>query len=167
MKITTTAALLVTMAYAGAQKAPDLAQGQWFNTAKPITKADLKDHVAVVFFWTFDCINCKRSLPAMNRMYERFAKQGVKFVGIHTPETQTERKPANVRAALTKEGIKFPVLIDNDAKNWYSWHQTAWPTVYLIDRHGNIRFSVVGELNFNGQNDEAKLDTEIEKLKQR
>jgi hypothetical protein len=71
---------------------------------------------------------------------QKFAARGVDVIGVHTPETPPEYVTENVRHEVEKLGITYPVLLDGQHKNWNRWNQEFWPTVYLIDKHGLIRY---------------------------
>lgn len=146
--------------------APEFVGGPWLNTAghAPVTLASRRGEVTVVEFWTFGCINCRRNLPIYARWHKRFANQGVTIIGVHTPETPTERVAANVAARVKDLGIEYPVLLDADLRNWNRWRQQYWPTTYLVDKHGRIRYRWEGELNFGRANGEARMTELIEQL---
>ena len=118
--------------------APELVGSQWINTpgGKPITLASRLGKVTVVEFWTFACINCRHNLPSYARWHTQFAAKDVAIIGIHTPETDAERDPATVARHVQELGIQYPVLLDNDYKNWDRWRQQYWPVVYVIDKRG-------------------------------
>ena len=128
--------------------APELVGASWLNTEgnKPITLASRKGKVTIVEFWTFACSNCQANLPAYAGWYQRFKPQGVELIGVHTPELAQERDPKNVAAFIKKNNISYPVLIDGEHKNWDRWNQQYWPTVYVVDKEGKIRYQWVGEL---------------------
>lgn len=137
----------------------------WLNTGgKTPTIAGLRGKVGIVHFWTLGCINCKRNLPAYNRWVNKFAGKDVEIIGIHTPETPGERSVAHVKQAIRHWGIKYPVAVDADGANWRRWHQQFWPTVYLIDKHGKIRYRWEGELEYENAGGEAKMASLVEKL---
>ena len=148
-----------------AQSAPQLSGSisKWVNST-PIDLQARKGKVTVVEFWTFGCINCKHNLPIYGRWHKLFRDKGVTIIGVHTPETSEERVDANVRAAIKRQGIEYPVVIDTDASNWNRWGLQAWPTVFLIDKKGQIRAKFEGELNWNGKNGEAEYTQMIQKL---
>jgi len=169
--------LLVLLAYAGVGRsddqparadvpAPELFGPHWLNTpdGKPITLASRRGKVTVVEFWTFACINCRHNLPAYAHWQQQFANRDVEIIGVHTPETDEERDPANVARAVKQLGISYPVLLDTDATNWNRWHQRYWPAVYLVDSRGRIRYGWAGELNYGGAGGEAKMARLIEEL---
>ena len=105
-----------------------------------------------------------RGLIIENHWFKQLADKDVAIIGVHTPETPGETRAANVRAAIRHDGIAYPVLIDADHKNWDRWHQQFWPTIYLIDKHGRIRYRWEGELEYNGQNGTAKVAQLIAEL---
>lgn len=74
-------------------------------------------------------------------------KDGLVIVGVHTPELRHEQDPANVRAAVTRLGISYPVLLDNDFSYWNAMGNRYWPAFYLIDRQGRIVATQIGELH--------------------
>ena len=61
-------------------------------------------------------------------------------------------------------GVTHPVLLDNKGENWNRWRQQYWPTVYLIDRRGRIRYVWEGELESGGANGEVKMARLVETL---
>ena len=139
--------------------APELTGDSWFNvpTNSTLSLASRKGKVTIVHFWTFACINCKRNLPAYARWWQRFAGKGVVVIGVHTPETEAERDPANVARKVKELGIAYPVLLDTDRQNWNRWQQRCWPAIYLIDKQGRVRFVWEGELEYQHAGGEAKM----------
>ncbi len=145
-------------------RAPDLVDsGQWANSTG-VSSADLRGKVVVIHFYAFGCINCIRNYPAYLDWQSRYRGQDVAIVGIHTPETKAERDIEAVKKKAASEKFEFPVLIDVDAKNWDAWGNSMWPTVYLIDKSGRLRFYWQGELNWQGATGEAQMRTNIEQL---
>lgn len=148
------------------QKTPAL-QGRpadWLNS-KPTTIAANKGKVIVLTFWTFGCINCKRTLPFWNDWAKRYAGKDVTVLSVHTPELDFERKPENVRAFLTEKRIAFPVLTDNEYKSWKAFGVNVWPTTILIDKEGRIRGGWEGELDWNNSGEYKRVEQAIEILR--
>ena len=139
--------------------APELTGDSWLNLPKgsTLSLASRKGKVTIVHFWTFGCINCKRNLPAYDRWWKRFAGNGVVVIGIHTPESEAERDPANVAKKVKELGIAYPVLLDPDRPNWNRWHQRIWPAIYLIDKQGRVKYLWEGELEYQNAGGEAKM----------
>jgi len=128
-----------------AQSLPEF-QGisQWLNSS-PLDMADLKGKVVLVQFWTFACINCQRTLPYIVRWHQQYAAQGLKIVGVHTPEFPFERDINNVKKALKQRQITYPVALDNDYKTWSAYQNQYWPHLFLADRQGIQRYDHIGE----------------------
>jgi thiol-disulfide isomerase/thioredoxin len=117
---------------------------EWLN-GSPLTVADLGGSVALIQFWTFSCINCQRTLPYIVKWHQQYAEQGLKVVGVHTPEFAFERETSNVQKALQEHQITYPVPLDNDFKTWKAYDNGYWPQLYLADRQGKLRYNHIGE----------------------
>ncbi|MFN8374348.1 MAG: SH3 domain-containing protein [Anaerolineae bacterium] len=125
--------------------APELNNSAWFNSDVPLRLADVRGQVVLLEFWTFDCINCIRTLPYVQRWHETYASQGLVVIGDHFPEFDYERDIQNVRAAAARLGITYAIAQDNDGATWRAYNQRYWPTMYLIDKWGTIRYFHIGE----------------------
>lgn len=123
---------------------------QWLNSAA-LDWAQLRGKVVLVDFWTYDCINCRNSLPYVNQWVQRYAEQGLVVVGVHTPEYPHERIVANVRQAIKQLGIRHPVAIDNQYQVWSAFGNQYWPAHYFIDAEGHIRYAHMGEGDYAEQ----------------
>lgn len=119
----------------------------FINTdSKPVTIAEfVGKKVVLVDFWTYSCINCQRTTPYLNAWYEKYKDKGLVIIGIHTPEFEFEKEYNNVKAAVEKFGIKFPVVLDNDYSTWSAYKNQYWPRKYLIDIDGYIVYDHIGE----------------------
>jgi thiol-disulfide isomerase/thioredoxin len=124
--------------------APTLRGGHWLNS-KPLTLRALRGTVVLIHFWTYDCINCIHTLPYVTAWYDRYHRQGFTVIGVHTPEFAYEHVTANVQAAITQYHIHYPVLQDNSYATWNAYQNLYWPAFYLLDVHGHVRYSTVGE----------------------
>jgi thiol-disulfide isomerase/thioredoxin len=101
--------------------------------------------VILVDFWTYSCINCQRTQPYLNAWYEKYKDQGLEIIGMHTPEFEFEKKYENVAKAVEDDGIKYPVVMDNDFSTWGAYGNRFWPRKYLIDIDGYIVYDHIGE----------------------
>jgi thiol-disulfide isomerase/thioredoxin len=163
-------ALLALLAFAGtvpamATTAPELphqAATDWINSG-PLTLASLRGSVVLIEFWTFDCSNCRNTLPWLKAIHSEFGPRGLQVVSVHTPELPQERDPANVRAAVKELGITYPVMIDGDFSYWRAMKNRYWPAFYLVDRDGGIVLSAFGELHRGEQRGDA-MEARIREL---
>jgi thiol-disulfide isomerase/thioredoxin len=124
---------------------PSLALGTGWANSKPLSAADLKGKVVVYDFWTYSCINCVRTLPYLESWHERYAKDGLVVVGVHSPEFDFEKVHPNITAAMRKLGVKYPVVFDDDMAVWKAFHNQYWPAKYIADRKGDLRYVHFGE----------------------
>jgi thiol-disulfide isomerase/thioredoxin len=134
--------------------APQLVGTQvWFNTAdgRALTLAALRGHIVLVDFWTYSCINCIRTLPYLNAWYAKYRRDGFVLIGVHTPEFPFEHSPANVAQAIAQNGIRYPVVQDNNYATWNAYNNQYWPAEYLIDTQGRIRLADFGEGDYGGK----------------
>ena len=118
--------------------------GVWINS-QPLTLAQLRGKVVLIDFWTYSCINCLRTLPHLKAWYATYHPKGLVIIGVHTPEFAFEHVASNVRAAVKRLGIAYPVVQDNRYKTWDNYANQYWPAEYLIDRNGHIRHTHFGE----------------------
>ena len=126
-------------------QAPTLhADGAWINSP-PLTLAQLRGKVVLVDFWTYSCINCLRTLPHLKAWYAAYHPKGLVIIGVHTPEFAFEHVTSNVRAAVKRLGIAYPVMQDNRYKTWDNYANQYWPAEYLIDKQGHVRHTNFGE----------------------
>jgi hypothetical protein len=84
-------------------------------------------------------------IPWVREWYETYQDDGLTVISVHYPEFSYERDYDNVVAATKRLGVAYPVAIDNDRVTWGAYNQRFWPTRYLIDKRGFIRFQHVGE----------------------
>ncbi len=125
--------------------APEIQSLAWLNSDVPLRLADLRGQVVLLEFWTFDCINCIHTLPYVEQWHQTYQDQGLQVIGIHYPEFGYERDLQNISAATQRLNVNYPVGQDNDGLTWRAYSQRYWPTVYLIDKWGNIRYVRIGE----------------------
>ena len=109
-------------------------------------------------------MNCHRNYPWYRGWYDRFADRGLTMIGIHTPETKAEHDVETLQRKVAEADLRFPVLADNDKKNWDAWGNSVWPSVYLIDKTGRLRYWWYGELNWRGAEGERIMGDHIEEL---
>jgi thiol-disulfide isomerase/thioredoxin len=146
------ALLMGTLIIAGsARAAPKIAMpsfvgiSRWFNTKHPPTPESLRGKVVLVDFWTYSCVNCLRTLPYLEAWYARYHAFGLEIEGVHSPEFEFEADPSNVRAAVARLGITYPVGMDNEHRTWNAYYNRFWPAEYLVGRDGLVRSQHFGE----------------------
>lgn len=130
--------------------APELSGiSAWINT-EPTSLAALRGKVVLVHFWTFGCINCVHVQPYVKAWYDRYAADGFVVLGVHTPELSFERDLDNVRDAVAKADVRFPVAFDPTYATWNAYRNAYWPAFYFVDKAGRIRHVHFGEGDYDG-----------------
>ena len=120
---------------------------EWLNST-PLTPQALRGKVVLVDFWTFNCFNCLNALPYVRAWAEKYRDHGLVVIGVHTPELPFERDTGNVREAVARLKIDYPVAIDNDYAIWKAFGNEYWPAAYYVDAEGRIRHHHFGEHDY-------------------
>jgi len=128
--------------------APELATGEWINS-EPLKLNELRGRAVLIEFWTFGCINCRNTLPFVKSWADRYREKGLIVIGVHSPEFDEERNVEHLRREVASLGIRYPVVTDNDYQTWKAYKVEAWPTMFLLDKQGQIRWTRVGEGNYD------------------
>jgi thiol-disulfide isomerase/thioredoxin len=117
----------------------------FINTANVSIAENIGKNVVLLDFWTYSCINCQRTTPYLNAWHEKYKDAGLVIIGVHTPEFEFEKNFDNVKLAVEKYGIEYPVVLDNDYSTWNAYGNRYWPRKYLIDIDGYIVYDHIGE----------------------
>jgi cytochrome c biogenesis protein CcdA/thiol-disulfide isomerase/thioredoxin len=123
---------------------------EWLNS-EPLSTESLRGKVVLVDIWTYDCINCQRTLSYVKQWAKKYEKEGLVVIGVHTPEYPYEKLISNVRRKVKDLDISYPVAIDNNYTIWRAFNNQYWPAHYFIDAKGQIRFSHFGEGRYEDQ----------------
>jgi peroxiredoxin len=144
--------------------APELEETDGWVNSKPLKLSDLRGKVVAFHFWAFNCINCVHNLPHYNAWQRKFASRGLVVIGMHTPETAAERDRSALEEKIREHQIAYPVASDHENGNWRAWANSMWPSVYLVDKRGRVRYWWYGELSWQGAQGEAAMRKRIENL---
>jgi len=125
--------------------APDLTNEVWLNVDAPLRLANLRGSVVIVEMWTFGCINCQNVMPSLQEWHTKYKDQGLVIIGNHFPEFSYEAHLANLKDAIARYEIGYPVAQDNHGTTWKAYKNHYWPALYLIDKQGHIRYVHIGE----------------------
>jgi thiol-disulfide isomerase/thioredoxin len=125
--------------------APEISNESWLNVDQPLRLAGLRGKVVLMDMWTFDCINCIHIIPSVRDWHEKYSDQGLVVIGNHFPEFSFEHDIVNIQAAIERLDVPYTVAQDNDGKTWNAYSNRYWPTVYLIDKNGHLRYRHIGE----------------------
>ncbi len=138
------------------QAAAEIHGKQWLNST-PLTLAQLKGKVVIVEFWTYGCYNCVNVEPYIKQWYGRYKDKGFEVIAVHSPEFRRERNLDNVRSYIERKEIRYPVVIDNNFAIWRRYKNRYWPTLYLIDKQGQIRYRSIGEGRYQKTEEQIQM----------
>jgi glutathione peroxidase-family protein len=96
-------------------------------------------------------------IPSLREWYNTYKDQGLVVIGNHYPEFSYERDLENLKEALVRLDVPYPVAQDNDRITWGAYKNRYWPTLYLIDKQGDIRYRHIGEGRY--EETEAAIQT--------
>lgn len=127
-----------------APTAPEISSGQWINS-EPLTLKSLHGRVVLIEFWTFACYNCRNTLPSLTKWDAQYRDKGLTIIGVHTPELDFERDIEKLRREVAGLDIRYPVVTDQDYSTWKAYGVEAWPTLFVLDKQGRVRWTHTGE----------------------
>ena len=126
------------------QKAPELKSSEtWINTA-PLKLEELRGKVVLIDFWAFDCPYCAEAMPHIKELYDKYSKDGLVIIGVHTPRVEYEKEIPKIKEAVAKKGIRYPVVVDNKYEIWTDYLCNTWPSHFVLDQNGVIQLSHSG-----------------------
>lgn len=124
-------------------RAPEVGR-VWLNSP-PLSFRQLRGRVVLVDFWDYTCVNCVRTLPYVKAWNDRYSPHGLTVVGVHTPEFTFAQYESNVERGVREFGLTYPVVVDSNYEIWKLFACRCWPTKYLIDKEGYLRYAHFGE----------------------
>jgi hypothetical protein len=126
------------------QRAPEIFGEFWYN-GDPFSIQSMRGNILLIDFWDYCAQNCLRTLPYTQEWNRRYTDFGFVPVGVHSPQFPFAKDPANVSDVIEKFGIRYPVVLDNEFLTWSAFRVRLWPTKFLIDKNGFIRYRQEGE----------------------
>jgi thiol-disulfide isomerase/thioredoxin len=135
--------------------APELAGIKGWINSPPLRLSELRGRVVFLDFWTFGCSNCVRTIPHVNDLHRKYPSDELVIIGVHTPEFESEKDADNVRSAVKKLAIGYPVALDSDNTTWKLYGNRYWPRQTLIDYAGEVRYEHIGEGGYDEIEDQA------------
>jgi len=127
----------------GKVRAPEIGR-VWLNSL-PLSFRQLRGRAVLVDFWDYTCMNCIRTLPYVQAWHERYGNKGLTVIGVHTPEFTFAQYESNVERGVREFGLTYPVVIDSNYELWKAFANRCWPTKYLLDKDGYLRYAHFGE----------------------
>jgi peroxiredoxin len=106
--------------------------------------ADYRGRVVLVNFWATWCEPCRDEMPSMQRLKEKLAGRPFAVLAVNLDEPE-----ARIRTFLSRIKVDFTVLLDPGRTAAKSWNARVLPASFVIGPEGQIRYSVVGEIDWS------------------
>jgi hypothetical protein len=129
----------------------------WVNTA-PLRMDKQRGRPVLVEFWDFCRVNSLRTLPYLRAWHDRYAADGLRVIGVHAGAYPPSRDDDEVRRAVERLEIPYPVVIDTRLEIWDMYGNEGWPARYLWDPKSSL-FSL-----HYGEGAYAETEREIQEL---
>ena len=129
----------------------------WVNVA-PLRMDKQRGRPVLIEFWDFCRVNPLRTLPYVRAWHERYAADGRRGIGVHTGAYPPSRDEGQVRDAVARLQLPYPVVIDTDLLVWDLYGNEGWPARYLWDQRGAL-FSL-----HYGEGAYAETELELQEL---
>jgi len=146
------------------EAAPSLDAESWLNSS-PLTWKKLEGKVVLLDFWGVWCGPCREAIPELTALHEKYKELGLVVIGVHTKEMAKRGKKFVESGAVT-----YAVLFDKDDKTAERFKIITYPSIYLIDHKGKLRFADIIDFDLNeaveklvGERQEALNDLSGEK----
>ncbi|HXG01650.1 MAG TPA: redoxin domain-containing protein [Bacteroidota bacterium] len=119
----------------------------WFNS-EPMVVSALRGRAVIVYFWDFTCVSSLRVMPYVKEWHRKYQEYGLVVIGVHTPKFPFGKDPERVQRAIERHALTFPVVMDNEATIAARYGMRSWPSIFLVDKHGFVRYESAGEGNY-------------------
>ena len=130
-------------------KAPEFdGHENWVNSSGYGSMKELRGKVVLINLWTSSCISCVHAFSHVQGWYEAYKNKGLAVIGVHPPEFGTARDMEDLIWTAKNLGLTFPIVQDNEFKLWRKYGNRIWPAIFLIDKHGEVRYSQLGKGNY-------------------
>jgi len=114
--------------------------------------ADYRGKVVVLNFWATWCDPCREEMPSMQRLQDKLAGKSFAILAIDYGEGAPR-----IQEFLKKVPVRFTVLLDRDTSAATAWKVKVLPTTLVLDPQQRIRYSVVGDLEWDSQSVEDTI----------
>ena len=120
---------------------------------------DTRGSVVLVNFWATWCPPCVEEIPSMNRLAERYEKRDFQIMSVNFMESAE-----TILTFMEQVDVDFPVLLDPQGATSHAWNVFAFPTSFLLDRSGRIRYSVNSAIDWNEEEVISVIDALVDDL---
>lgn len=119
---------------------------------KTVNIKDYRGRVVLINFWATWCPPCRAEMPSMQRLKEKMAGKPFVILAVDMGEAEDV-----VRAYIREIKTDFTVLMDRDGHALKAWKVFAFPTSYVVDTQGKIRYGLFGAIEWDEADTVAKI----------
>ena len=126
---------------------------------KPHTLADYKGRVVLINFWASWCPPCRAEMPSMQRLKDAMKNEPFSILAVNMAETETEVRQFLKDIKDMKDAkLDFTILMDKDGKALKEWKLFVFPTSYVLDAEGKLRYSLLGSVEWDESDTLKKIE---------
>lgn len=129
----------------------------WVNVDTPPHLAGLRGRVVLLWFWSYDAVNCWNLMPALRQLEDKY-HDGLSVFGVHCPKYPAQCEREALLRAVNRHGLRHAVVSDPAFRLWQDYRIEAWPSVAVIDTEGGLAAV------FAGEGRQAEIDACIARL---
>lgn len=107
----------------------------------PISSADLRGKVVLIDFWATWCQPCKKEMPGYQKLIDQYGSRGLVAIGFKFDTMRDMEDPIHFAKSI---GVRYPLAVATDDLKQKFGGIEGLPTTLLYDRHGVLRFKVIG-----------------------
>ena len=128
---------------------------------KPFNIVNYQGRVVLVNFWASWCPPCVHEMPSMARLKNHYSNQDFEILAVNLGEESAE-----IKSFLKEHPVNFPVLLDPESKAVKEWQVFAYPSSYVIDKKGQIRFALFGATEWDSTEHIQVIDSLLQEIYQ-
>ena len=117
---------------------------------------DFRGHTVIVNFWATWCEPCVAEMPALQRLRNRLAAQGIEVIAVNYQENA-----ARIRTFVERLGLTFPVVRDHDGAARSAWHVDIFPATFVVGPDQRIVWRAAGEIDW----DDPRVESQVRNLR--
>ena len=106
--------------------------------------ADYRGQVVLINFWATWCPPCIIEMPGMQRLKQKLAGKPFRILAVNVKESE-----GTIWKFHKLVKVDFPMLLDRDGQASEDWEVVVYPSSYLVDANGQIRYQVRGMLEWD------------------
>jgi len=122
----------------------------------PHNLTDYKGKVVPISFWASWCRPCLEEMPSLVKLKEKYADK-LEILAVNIREDK-----ATIEKFTEPMKINFPLLQDKNSDTVKNWKVYVYPSNYIVDKEGKLRFAATGSMDWQGNEEESAIESLLE-----